>query len=68
MLLTAAAADIKSENLDHKKMFKKVREKFGIEKKTVEELEKEIDEVCKTAEESNQEKRSPKGENSSPST
>ena len=40
MLLTAAAADMRSENLDHKKKFKKVREKFGIEKKTVEELEK----------------------------
>ena len=49
VLLTAATADMSSANLPMEEKFTKVWEKFKVEKKSIETLEKEIEEVRSAA-------------------
>ena len=60
VLLTAATADMSSANLTMEEKFSKVWEKFKVEKKSVETLEKEIEEVRSAAMRNEKEKEMPK--------
>ena len=60
VLLTAATADMSSANLTMEEKFSKVWEKFKVEKKSIETLEKEIEEVRSAARDNEEKKEVPK--------
>ena len=60
VLLTAATADMSSANLTMEEKFSKVWEKSKVEKKSIETLEKEIEEVRSAARDNEEEKEAPK--------
>ena len=60
VLITAATADMSSANLTMEEKFSKVWEKFKVENKSIETLEKEIEEVRSAARDNEEEKEVPK--------
>ena len=65
VLLTAATADMSSANLTMEEKFSKVWEKFKVEKKSIETLEKEIEEVRSAARDNEKEEGGAKAKNPS---